>query len=275
MYTLKSPAEIEKMRIAGRITAEAIALARKLVRPGIRTIEIDEAIARLIRERGGVPAFLGLYGFPANVCISVNEEVVHGIPGRRKLEEGDIVSVDCGVLYDGWYGDSAATIPCGETAPVARRLIETAEKALELAIQVVRPGERLSTIARTVQTFVESNGYSVVRKFVGHGIGRKLHEEPQVPNYVSKALLDVDVIMKPGLALAIEPMVNEGTYEVKQRKNGWTVVTKDRGLSAHCEHTVVVTEDGNEVLTRLPENGTGAAGSSGASGAAAAAAGAA
>jgi methionyl aminopeptidase len=251
MYTLKSPREIEKMRIAGRITAEAIELARRIVRPGIRTIDIDEAIAKFIRERGGVPAFLGLYGFPGNVCISVNEEVVHGIPGRRRLEAGDIVSVDCGVLFEGYYGDSAATIPCGEVSPEARRIIETAEKALELAVEAVKPGERLSTVARTVQTFVESNGYSVVRKFVGHGIGTKLHEEPQVPNYVSKALLDFDVIMKPGLALAIEPMVNQGTYEVKTKKNGWTVVTKDHGLSAHVEHTVVVTESGHEVLTRV------------------------
>jgi methionyl aminopeptidase len=251
MYTLKSPREIEKMRIAGRITAEAIELARRIVRPGIRTIDIDEAVAKFIRERGGVPAFLGLYGFPGNVCISVNEEVVHGIPGRRRLEAGDIVSVDCGVLFEGYYGDSAATIPCGEVSPEARRIIETAEKALELAVEAVKPGERLSTVARTVQTFVESNGYSVVRKFVGHGIGTKLHEEPQVPNYVSKALLDFDVIMKPGLALAIEPMVNQGTYEVKTKKNGWTVVTKDHGLSAHVEHTVVVTESGHEVLTRV------------------------
>jgi methionyl aminopeptidase len=259
MYTLKSPRELEKMRTAGRITAEALELARKIVAPGIRTQEIDEALHRLIKDRGGVPAFLGLYGFPASVCVSVNEEVVHGIPGRRRLEEGDIVSVDCGVLWEGYYGDSATTIPVGEVSAEARRLIEVAEKALELAIECVKPGERLSTVARTVQTFVESNGYSVVRKYVGHGIGTKLHEEPQVPNYVSKALLDFDVVMKPGLTLAIEPMVNTGTYEVKQKKNGWTVVTKDHGLSAHVEHTVAVTEDGREVLTRLVPDGVRAA----------------
>jgi methionyl aminopeptidase len=257
MYTLKTPSEIEKMRVAGRITAEAIEVARRIIEPGIRTADIDEAIAKHIRDRGAKAAFLGLYGFPASACISVNEEVVHGIPGRRKVEKGDIVSVDVGVLWEGYYGDSAATIPCGEISPEARKLIETAEQALALAIEAMRPGEKLSTIARTVQTFVESNGFSVVRKFVGHGIGQKLHEEPQVPNYVSKALLDFDVIMQPGLALAIEPMVNVGTADVKTKKNGWTVVTKDHGLSAHVEHTVVVTESGREVLTRLAPSGNG------------------
>lgn len=266
-YTRKEPREIEKMRVAGRITAEAIDVARRVIAPGVRTIDIDAAVARYIRERGAVPAFLGLYGFPASVCISVNDEVVHGIPGRRKLEEGDIVSVDVGVLHDGYYGDSAATIPVGRISEEARRLIDTAERALALAVEVVRPGEKVSTIARTVQTFVESNGYSVVRKFVGHGIGQKLHEEPQVPNFVSKALLDFDVVMEPGLTLAIEPMVNTGSYDVKTKKNGWTVVTKDHGLSAHVEHTVLVTEEGHEVLTRLaPKDARAVAGVSGSNG---------
>jgi methionyl aminopeptidase len=256
VIALKTPREIDKMRVAGRITAEAIEVARKLVAPGIRTIDLDDAVAAHIRERGGEAAFLGYRGFPASICVSVNEEVVHGIPSRRRLEEGDVVSVDVGVKYDGFYGDSASTVPCGEISPEARRLIETAERALELAIEAVKPGEKLSTISRTVQTYVESNGFAVVRAFVGHGIGANLHEEPQVPNYVSKSLLDFDVILQPGLALAIEPMVNVGTADTKTKKNGWTVVTRDHRLSAHVEHTVVVTETGHEVLTRLDRGGS-------------------
>lgn len=256
MIALKTAREIEKMRVAGRITAEAIDVARKLVAPGIRTVDLDEAVAKLIRDRGGEAAFLGYRGFPASICVSINEEVVHGIPSRRKLEEGDVVSVDVGVKYDGYYGDSAATIPCGAVSAEARRLIDAAERALELAIDAVKPGEKLSTISKTVQTFVESNGYSVVRDFVGHGIGAHLHEDPQVPNYWTESRRPFDVVMQPGLALAIEPMVNVGKAEVKVKKNRWTVVTVDHKLSAHVEHTVLVTELGREILTRLEGEGS-------------------
>jgi methionyl aminopeptidase len=251
VITLKSPREIEKMRVAGRIVAECHALAREMLKPGIRTIDLDEACAKLIRERNAEAAFLGYHGYPANICVSVNDEVVHGIPGRRRIEEGDVVSVDVGVRYDGYFGDAAVTLICGAPSAEAKRLVEVCDKALELGIGVVRPGERLSTVSRTVQTYVESNGYSVVRKFVGHGIGSQMHEEPQVPNYVSKAILDFDVVMKPGLTIAIEPMVNIGTYDVRVKKNGWTVVTKDGKLSAHSEHTVLVTETGHDILTKL------------------------
>jgi len=255
---LKSPREIAKMRVSSQIVAECLALCRRLVAPGIRTVDLDEAVAALIRERGAESAFLGYHGFPAHICVSVNDEVVHGIPGGRRLKEGDIVSVDCGVRKDGYYGDSATTIPCGKISTEARRLVQICETALALAIEVVRPGEKLSSIARVIQDYVEGEGLSVVRKFVGHGIGSQMHEEPQVPNYVSPQLLENDVILKPGLALAIEPMVNQGTHEVRVKNNGWTVVTLDGGWSAHSEHTVVVTETGRDVLTRLPEEATAA-----------------
>jgi len=257
----KSPRELEKMRIAGRIVAECHALARELVKPGVRTIDVDEEVEKLIRQRGGEPAFLGYKGFPASTCISINEEVVHGIPSKRKIEEGDVVSFDVGVRYDGYFGDAAQTILVGKASPEAQRLKKITDEALARAIAVVKPGEKLSTIARTVQEYAESNGYGVVRKFVGHGIGSKMHEDPQVPNFVSKGLMDADVILRPGLTIAIEPMLNVGTHEVRVKKNGWTVVTLDGKLSAHSEHTVAVNETGCEILTTLGSgdgNGGGA-----------------
>lgn len=257
MISYKSPRELEKMRIAGRITAECHALARELVKPGVRTCDVDEEVEKLIRGRGAEPAFLGYKGFPASTCISINEEVVHGIPSKRKIEEGDVVSFDVGVRYDGYYGDAAQTILVGECSEEAKRLKRITDEALARAIAVVKPGEKLSTLARTVQEYAESHGYSVVRKFVGHGIGSKMHEDPQVPNFVSKGLIDQDVIFQPGLTIAIEPMLNVGTHEVRVKKNNWTVVTLDGKLSAHSEHTVAVTADGHEILTTLG-NGTGA-----------------
>ncbi len=251
------------MRIAGRIVAECHALARKLVVPGARTIDVDAEVAKLIKDRGGEPAFLnypnpkeGGPPYPASTCISINEEVVHGLPGGRRIADGDVVSFDVGVRYEGYYGDAAITILAGRVSEEARRLVVVAYKALDLAIEAVRPGEKLSTVARTIQTYVESNGFSVVRQFVGHGIGSEMHEAPQIPNYVSHALVQSDVTLEPGLTLAIEPMVNAGTYEVRTKKNGWTVVTRDGKLSAHVEHTVLVTGDGHDILTRLPD-GTG------------------
>ena len=256
MYTLKAPREIEKMKIAGRIVAECHALARRMVAPGVRTVDIDEAVAALIRERGGQAAFLGyapgpgMSPYPASTCISVNDEVVHGIPNRRKLEDGDVVSFDVGVCHDGYYGDAAVTILCGEPSEEGKRLVAVCERALELAIEAVKPGEKLSDIGRAVQAYVEGAGHSVVRQFVGHGIGSSMHEDPQVPNFVSQEWLDRDVIMRPGLTIAIEPMVNVGKPDVRTKKNGWTVVTTDGSLSAHVEHTVLVTETGSEILTR-------------------------
>lgn len=246
---LKTPAELDKMRRAGQVTAECHALMRELAKPGVRTLDIDREVERLIRERGGEPAFLGYHGFPASICASVNEEVVHGIPNRRRLKEGDILSVDVGVELDGYFGDAANTLPIGSVSEEAAELIRVAWAALERGIEVVKPGGKLSDIARAVQDYAESRGYQLVRKFVGHGIGRAMHEAPQVPNFVSEALLRRDVELKTGMVLAIEPMVNVGTHDVKVKKNNWTVVTRDGKLSAHVEHSVAITDDGPWVLT--------------------------
>lgn len=248
--TLKTPAEIELMRAAGLVVAECHAMMRDMARPGVRTLDIDREVERLIAARGGTPAFLGYHGFPASICASVNDEVVHGIPNRRRLDEGDILSVDVGVCLNGYYGDAANTLPIGKVSEEAERLIRVSWESLDHAIEAVRPGGRLSEVARAVQAHAEANGYSLVRQFVGHGIGRAMHEAPQVPNYVSDQLLKNDVQLAVGLVLAIEPMLNVGTHDVKVKKNAWTVVTKDGKLSAHVEHTVAVTEDGRQVLTR-------------------------
>jgi methionyl aminopeptidase len=249
LVTLKTPEQVTQMREAGRIVAECHALMRSMARPGVRTRDIDREVERLIRARGAEPAFLGYRGFPASICASVNEEVVHGIPNRRRLEAGDILSVDVGVNRDGWFGDAANTLPIGEVSADARALIDDSYASLRLAIEAVRPGGKLSDIARAVQEYAEARGYGVVRKYVGHGIGRAMHEEPQVPNFVSPSLLHNDVELVPGLVLAIEPMLNRGTHDTKTRRNRWTVVTKDGSLSAHVEHTVAVTEEGHAILT--------------------------
>ncbi|GIW71449.1 MAG: methionine aminopeptidase [Planctomycetota bacterium] len=247
--TRKTQEQLERMREAGRVVAECHALVREMARPGVRTIDLDREVEALIRARGGTPAFLGYRGYPASICASVNDEVVHGIPNRRRLQEGDILSVDIGVAKDGWYGDAANTIPIGQVSAEAARLIEVCYEALARAIAAVRPGARLSEIARAVQSYVEGQGYAVVRKYVGHGIGSAMHEEPQVPNFVSPALLKNDLVLEPGMVLAIEPMVNQGTHQTRTKKNRWTVVTCDGKLSAHAEHTVAVTEQGHAILT--------------------------
>ncbi len=250
MIELKSPTDIEKMRAAGRVLVSALREARPLVRPGVTTEEIDHAIRDFVLERGGELLFYRYKGFPASTCISINEEVVHGIPSRkRRLREGDIVKIDAGVRLQGFCSDAARTLPVGEVGEEARRLIEACAEALKRGIAAARPGARVSDISRTIQDHAEGKGYSVVRQFVGHGIGRKMHERPQVPNYVEPGLLKDDLVLKPGLVLAIEPMVNVGTWEVVTLKDRWTVVTSDRRLSAHMEHTVAVTEEGPEVLT--------------------------
>jgi methionyl aminopeptidase len=246
----KSPREIEKIRAAGKITAGALALAAQMIRPGLTTGELDRAIEDFIRSKGGVPTFKGYRGFPASACISVNQEVVHGIPGPRALNEGDIVTVDVGVTLDGYIGDSAWTWPVGQVTPKAQRLLKASRDALFLGIEQIKPGSRLSEVSRAIQNYAEANGYTVVRMYAGHGVGRDLHEEPQVPNYVDRLTPGNDVLMKEGLVIAIEPMLNEGDYDVKTLKDNWTVVTKDGKLSAHFEHTVAVTRDGHEILTR-------------------------
>jgi len=247
---LKSPREIQKMREAGRVVAQALSEVERWVRPGVSTEELDLIIRDFVVARHGELLFYRYNGFPAHSCISINEEVVHGIPSRkRKLREGDIVSIDVGVRLEGYCSDSARTMPVGEIAEDAHHLLSVTSQSLDEGIAAARPGARVSDISRAIQTFVEARGYSVVRQFVGHGIGRKMHEKPQVPNYVDAGFLKDDMVLKPGLCLAIEPMVNAGTADVLTLKDKWTVVTQDRKLSAHFEHTVAVTEEGPQVLT--------------------------
>jgi methionyl aminopeptidase len=249
MITLKSAHEIDQMRRAGAVVARILQDMAEMVAPGITTWDLDRLAESRIRELGAKPAFKGYHGFPACVCISVNEEVVHGIPSKKKvLKEGDIVGVDFGVSLDGWFGDSARTIPVGKVAPEARKLLEVTQKSLELGIAQAREGNRIFDIGHVIQNYVEGFGYGVVREFVGHGIGRALHEEPQVPNYGPRGK---GLALKAGMVLAIEPMINAGSPEVKVLADGWTAVTKDRSLSAHFEHTVAITPDGPSVLTVL------------------------
>ncbi|MBI3098818.1 MAG: type I methionyl aminopeptidase [Planctomycetes bacterium] len=238
------------MREAGRAVAGALDLAETLVKPGITTGEIDAAIAAYFQERGCQPLFKGYKGYPATICASVNEEIVHGIPGPRVLKEGDIIGIDLGAKWKGYCGDAARTYAVGAIAPKAARLVHAARESLDLAIRLVGPGVRLTQIGGAIQQYAESLGYSVVRQFTGHGIGTAMHEDPQVPNYVDSTTRRSDVVLKPGMVIAIEPMLNEGTYETETLKDRWTVVTRDRKLSAHFEHTVAVTTDGRDVLTK-------------------------
>jgi len=244
---LKSPAEIEKMAASGAVLAEVFRELGKIVGPGVTTAEIDALAERLIAEAGCIPSFKGYNGFPATCCISVNEEVVHGIPGPRALRDGDIVGVDCGLIRDGWHSDSAETFAVGRVSEEAERLLRTTRECLELAIAQARPGRRISDLGAAVETHAHAGGFSVVETLVGHGIGRRLHEEPQVPNFRSRAL--PDPVLEAGLVLAIEPMINAGAKQVVTAADGWTIATADRRLSAHFEHTVAVTADGPRVLT--------------------------
>ena len=248
MIILKSPQEIAKIRAAGRIVAGAIEELKTRVRPGIKTKELDRIAEEFIQKRGGIPAFKGYRGYPNTLCISVNEEIIHGIPSDRVLEEGDIAGIDLGVLLDGYYGDAAVTLPAGTISSQAKRLMETTEAALYRAIDAAVIGNRVSDIAYTIQSYVEGAGYSVVREFVGHGIGRSLHEDPPVPNFGEPGQ---GPQLREGMVLAIEPMVNAGGKDLFVRENGWTAVTKDRSLSAHFEHTVAVTRNGPLILTVL------------------------
>jgi methionyl aminopeptidase len=250
---IKEDWEIALMRQAGRIVGLGLKLLQERVRPGVSTAELDALFEKHVLDSGAVPTFKGYRGFPASICASINEEVVHGIPSPdRVLKEGDIISLDAGATYKGYVGDAAVTVGVGRISAAAQRLIDTTREALEEAIRVVGPGVGLSKIASAIQTYAERRGYSVVKKYVGHGIGRNMHEEPQVPNYVDGLPLEqFEYILKPGICIAIEPMVNEGTDDVRTLKDDWTVVTKDRKLSAHFEHTIAVTRDGREVLTRV------------------------
>jgi methionyl aminopeptidase len=250
--SIKEAWEIDVMRQAGRIVGLGLKLLQETVRAGISTAELDAIFEKHVRGSGATPTFKGYRGFPASLCVSINEEVVHGIPSpSRILKEGDIVSLDAGATYKGYVGDAALTVGVGRISDRAVKLIETTRASLDAAIAMVGPGARLSRIASTIQHYAESRGYSVVKKYVGHGIGTKLHEDPQVPNYVIHPVESFEFILKPGHCIAIEPMVNEGTDDVRTLGDDWTVITKDRKLSAHFEHTIAVTKDGCEVLTRV------------------------
>ena len=246
MISLKSPREIECMRRAGRLTAQARALAGSLVRPGVTTHEIDTAVRKFIESHGAKPSFLGYGGFKGSACISINEEVIHGIPGPRKLKEGDIVSVDVGAYLDGFHGDCAATFPCGEVSPEAMELIRVTEQSFWEGIKLARAGNRVFDISHAVQQYVESHGCSVVRDFVGHGVGAKLHESPEVPNFGPAGH---GPRLQSGMTLAVEPMVNLGDWRVKVLGDGWTTVTVDGSLAAHYENSILITDGEPEVLT--------------------------
>ncbi|MGA8043075.1 MAG: type I methionyl aminopeptidase [Terracidiphilus sp.] len=245
---LKSAQEIEKMRRAGTVVREVLELVRSHVKPGATTLDLEKVAAKRIAELGAKPAFKGYHGFPCVLCTSINSEVVHGIPSKKRvLKEGDIVSVDCGAVIDGFYGDAAITVPVGEKiAPDTARLLQVTEASLRRAIEAVKPGATLGDIGAAVQGVVEAEGFSVVRDFVGHGIGAHMHEDPQVPNFGQAGQ---GMKLRAGMVIAIEPMVNAGRPDVKVLKDGWTAVTNDGSMSAHFEHTVAVTDTGARILT--------------------------
>jgi methionyl aminopeptidase len=257
---LKSPRELAMMRDAGRVVARALERVRQMAVPGVSTAELDEAVAAIFREHGATPLFQGypsptkgIPPFPAVICASVNDQVVHGIPNRRPLGEGDILSIDTGCKLGGWCGDSAVTLPIGRIRPEHQRLLDVTSETLALAIRAMGRCRYWSEVAALMEQYVKSQGFYVIEKFVGHGIGRDMHEDPQVPNFVSKALRKNDIRLEPGIVLAIEPMVAMGTKEVRTLDDGWTVETRDRRPSAHFEHTVAMTPDGPRVLTYLDD----------------------
>lgn len=250
MISLKSPREIELMRKAGRITAAAREVAGKMVRPGVTTLEIDTAVRQFIQSQGAKPSFLHYNGFPASACISVNNEVIHGIPGHRKLVEGDVVSVDVGAFIDGFHGDCAGTFPCGTVSPEAAHLIAVTEQSFWEGMKFARAGNRVNDISHAVQAYVEKNGCSVVRDFVGHGVGAKLHEAPEVPNFGPAGH---GPRLQAGMTIAVEPMVNAGDWRVKVLRDGWTTVTADGSLAAHYENSILITDGEPEILTVLGE----------------------
>ena len=248
MIELKTKDEVEKIRRAGKIVAEILARLTEAAKPGMTTLDLDELAEKWTREAGAVPAFKGYHGFPGTLCTSVNEEVVHGIPNDRPLKDGDIISVDFGVKLDGFFADSATTVPVGEVSPEVRKLMDATQQSLALGIEQARPENRLEDIGYAVQSYCEGLGYGVVREYVGHGIGRELHEPPQVPNFGRKGK---GLRIRPGMVLCLEPMINLGTADVETLDDGWTVVTKDRKPSAHFEHAIAILEDRTEILTAL------------------------
>ena len=239
------------MRRAGAVVGKLLTFLAPRVAPGIKTKELDRAAAEFIRSHGAKPAFLGYRGFPATICVSINDEVVHGIPGERVIRPGDVVSIDAGAVVDGFYGDAAVTVAVGDVDPKVQRLIDVTRASLDEAIALATPVNRLSDLSHAVQEVVERAGFSVVRDFVGHGIGRAMHEEPAIPNYGEP---NRGPRLKPGMVLAIEPMVTMGRWDVEVLADGWTAVTTDHSLAAHFEHTVAITEDGPEILTKCPSD---------------------
>jgi methionyl aminopeptidase len=246
MIIIRSSREIDQLKRSNLIVAEVLEKLRKTVAPGITTRELDQIAEEVILSRGAIPAFKGYRGYPRSLCVSINEEVVHGIPNQRRLKEGDIVSLDVGTNLNGYFGDAAISLPVGEVDPEGRRLLEVTEKALHMGIERAQSGNRLYDISHAIQTWVESQGFSVVRDFVGHGIGKNLHEEPQIPNFGPP---HQGPRLESGMVFALEPMVNEGTYEVRILSDGWTVVTADGKRSAHFEHTIVITDGEAEILS--------------------------
>jgi methionyl aminopeptidase len=252
VIVLKNKAELDKLYAANQIVARTLQMLKKKIAPGMTTAEVDALAEQAILAAGAKPAFKGYHGYPATLCISINDEVVHGIPGKRRIKKGDVVSLDVGALLDGFYGDAALTVAVGEISPVARKLMRVTEESLYKGIEKAVPGGRLADISMAVQEHVEAYGFSVVRDFVGHGIGRNLHEDPQIANFYSPAAFNPR--LKEGMVLALEPMVNQGTFKVRVLKDGWTAVTQDGKLSAHYEHSVAITARGPWILSSL--NGT-------------------
>lgn len=250
MIVLKTARELYKMREAGRVSSRALRLAGEAVEPGVTTAEIDSIVRRYIEGQGAKPSFLGYGGFPASACISINNEVIHGIPSKKRvIKKGDIVSIDIGACLEGFHGDNAWTFPCGEITPEAQALLDATRESLYEGIKMAKPGNRIGDIGSTVQRYVEARNYSVVRDFVGHGVGAKLHEDPSVPNFGTPGR---GVRLLPGMTIAIEPMINAGTHQVRVLQDQWTTVTVDGKISAHFEHTVAITPDGPQILT-LPD----------------------
>jgi methionyl aminopeptidase len=251
MITLKSNREIELMRRAGKITAAARAVAREMVKPGVTTHQIDKAVFEFIKSQGATPSFLNYNGYPASVCVSVNDEIIHGIPGKRVLQEGDIVSVDVGAYIGGFHGDCAGTYPCGQVSEEAMRLIRVTQQSFFEGIKFAREGYHIKDISHAVQTYVESQGYSVVREYVGHGIGRQMHEAPEVPNFGEPGH---GPRLLRGMTIAVEPMVNAGTAAIIQMRDGWTVKTADGKNAAHYENTILITDGEPEILTDIEKS---------------------
>jgi len=247
MIICKTDSELKLMREAGRIVAETHKTLEKAIVPGITTRELDAIAEAFIRSQDAIPSFKGLYGFPASICASINEQLVHGIPSDRKLNEGDIISIDIGAQYRGYHGDSAWTYPVGNVSDTAKKLLEVSERSLYTGLEEAKSGVRLYAISHAIQKCIEAEGFSVVREYAGHGIGKQLHEEPQIPNY---GLPNHGPRLKTGMVLAVEPMVNAGQRYVKTLQDNWTVVTVDGSLCAHFEHTIAITEDGCEILTK-------------------------